>query len=82
MHSYEEIVEQIAQELKPFTEEGTVIGADTDLSKDLGLDSVKVMEMMLDIEDRYDVAVPVNRLADVHTVGDLAEAIQRILQEG
>lgn len=81
MHSYEEIVQQIEQELKPFAKEDVQIGEETDLSRDLGLDSVNVMEMMLEIEDRFDIAVPVNRLADVHTVGDLAREIRKLLEE-
>jgi acyl carrier protein len=81
MHSYEEIVQLIVQELTPYAKADETIEAGTDLTKDLGLDSVNVMEMMLEIEDRFDIAVPVNRLADVHTVDDLARAIQALLTE-
>lgn len=82
MHSYEEIIQQIVRELEPFAKGDMEIGEKTDFSRDLGLDSVNVMEMMLEIEDRFDIAVPVNRLADVHTVGDLAQEIRKLLEEG
>lgn len=82
MHSYEEIIQQIVQELEPYANGEMEVGEKTDFSRDLGLDSVKVMEMMLEIEDRFDIAVPVNRLADVHTVGDLAQEIRKLLDAG
>ena len=82
MHSYEDIVQQIVRELEPYAKGDMEVGEKTDFSRDLGLDSVNVMEMMLEIEDRFDIAVPVNRLADVHTVGDLAHEIRKLLDEG
>jgi len=58
------------------------IGAQTDIVADLGLDSPQVMDLVLEIEDRFDVSVRLNVLPEVHTVGDLAEQVARLRGEG
>ncbi|MDG6095212.1 acyl carrier protein [Acetobacter sp. AN02] len=43
--------------------------------EDLAFDSLAVMNFVMDIEDTFDVSVPLDRLADVRTVDDLANAV-------
>ncbi len=59
---------------------GVTVDEGTGLVEDLGLDSPKVLERILEIEDRFDISVPMNVLADVHTVGDLAQAIGPLVE--
>ena len=49
-----------------------------DLVNDLNLDSLKVMALLEKLEDAYDISIPINILADVRTVGDLAGAVQKL----
>ena len=58
------------------------ITADTDLIDELQLDSLKVMNLVLEIEDEFDVTIPLNTLADVRSVGDLARVLERKGQGG
>lgn len=51
------------------------ISADSKIIEDLGFDSLAVMNFVMEIEDRLDVSVPLDRLADVKTIHDLANAI-------
>ena len=57
------------------------LGEETGLIKDVGLDSVKVMDLMTHTEDHFDISVPLNILPDVHTIGDFAEQLQKLLEE-
>ncbi len=43
----------------------------TSIVNDLGLDSVAVMDFVMEIEDKLDVSVPLDRIAEVETLGDL-----------
>ncbi|MDI2112987.1 acyl carrier protein [Commensalibacter nepenthis] len=43
--------------------------------EDLEFDSLAVMNFVMEIEDKLDVSVPLDRLTDVRTIHDLAEAI-------
>ena len=57
------------------------IKADTDLVDDLSLDSLEIMEVLLEIEDTYDLSVPVNILSDIRPVADAVLQIQKLLAE-
>ena len=46
--------------------------------RDLELDSVMVMELMMELEDHFDISIPLNSLPDVNTVSDLAIEISKL----
>jgi acyl carrier protein len=80
--NHQDVVARLADILIPIAE-GRVatIGADTQLTGELELDSLKVMDLVLAVEDEFDISIPINALADVKTVGDLAVQIQKALGE-
>jgi acyl carrier protein len=47
----------------------------------VGLDSLKVMDLMMQTEDHFDISVPLNILPYVRTLGDFAEQLQKLLQD-
>lgn len=57
------------------------IDADTNLVEQFALDSVKVLDLIMEIEDEFDISIPINLMADVQYVSDLVEVIQRIKSE-
>jgi len=81
MLSDKELFEQIMAILRPLAIDGSEITADTDLVDDLSLDSLKIMEVLAEIEDRFDISVPINILSDIRTVRDVILQIQRLLVE-
>jgi len=56
------------------------VDENTELVGDLNLDSLQIMELLLTIEDRFDISIPVSILPDVKTVRDLAMQIEKITQ--
>ena len=50
------------------------------LVDDLGFDSLKMVELMLAVEERLDVAIPIADASRIHTVADLYGAVERMLQ--
>ena len=57
-----------------------VVGT-TVIVEDLGLDSLAVMNFVMQIEDQLDVSLPLDRLADVRTVDDLARCFAQLMGE-
>ena len=53
----------------------------TDLIAGLGLDSVQVLDMCSAIEDELDISIPVNRLGEVRTVGEMTSLLSQLLME-
>jgi len=57
------------------------IDFDAALTGDVGLDSVQVMDLVMEIEDELDISVPIEVLAEVQTLNELATRLQPILEE-
>ena len=55
------------------------IDLDSSVVDDTGLDSVSVMDFVMELEDEFDITIPLDRIAEVRTVGDLANAVQTLL---
>jgi acyl carrier protein len=53
---------------------GTVT-AETSVLGDLALDSVATMDFIMAVETEFDVVIPIDRMSDISTVGDLADAV-------
>lgn len=49
--------------------------------KELGLDSLDVVELCLDLEDRYHIQFETDELSSFKTVGDLFAAIEKKTKE-
>lgn len=41
------------------------------IMRDLGLDSVSVMDFVMETEECLDISVPLDRISEVETIGDL-----------
>ena len=76
--NYDEILKRLCTHLENIAGPGTQIGPDDNLIDQLALDSMKVMNLVMEIEDEFDISVPINALTDVYTVSDLAKVIERL----
>jgi len=79
MKDYDAILSELCSVLQSFANENVeTINEDTELVADLEIDSVKLLELLMEIEDRMDISIPLNVLPDVSTVKDLALALQKL----
>ncbi|HDP89558.1 MAG TPA: acyl carrier protein [Thioalkalivibrio sp.] len=78
---YQEILQTLFHLLERFPAKDIELNEQTNLVADMGLDSINVMELLQEIEDRFDVIVPLNVMADVSTVQDLATQVKRLVEE-
>lgn len=51
------------------------------LTSDVGLDSVQVMDLVMEIEDELDISVPVEVLAEVQTLNQLGERLRSMIKD-
>ena len=56
----------------------TKLTAETRIVGGLGLDSVAVLDFIQDVEDHFDLSIPLERVAEVQTIGELSLAIQTL----
>ncbi len=56
------------------------IDLNSSVIEDTGLDSVSVMDLVMELEDEFDISIPLDRIAEVRTVGDLASAVEALAE--
>jgi len=74
-------LEAIYEVLAPFNTKSLNLNEETSFTRDLDFDSLAVMEFVAAVEDRFDISVPMNILPDIETIGQLADAVQKIVEE-
>ena len=73
---YEKIAEIIAVQ---FNVEESSINKDTSFRDDLNADSLDLVELVMAIEDEFDLEVEDEAMEDIETIGDVVESIEREL---
>ncbi|WP_370456302.1 acyl carrier protein [Salinisphaera sp. Q1T1-3] len=76
---YDEIYAHLIELLSPYVPDQLTITPATRLVDDMGLDSVQVMEVMMELEDRLDTSIPLNFLPDVETMDQLTRALNEAI---
>lgn len=71
----ERIKEIVAESLG--TEVGTLT-AETSFKEDLGADSLDLFEMVMALEEEFEVEIPSEDLEDIKTIGDVESYIQKL----
>lgn len=69
-------VAEICKLLEPFNTVGTTLSPSTDISTDLNIDSVTVMDFVMEVEDHFDIEIPLNVLSETRTIADLAKVVE------
>ena len=57
-----------------------IITMDTNIADELGADSLDVVELLLAIEDEFDVEIPDEKIESLKTVGSVVDYIQEHME--
>ena len=82
MSSYDETLQITTEILKKHVDAERTIRPSDHIQNDLGLDSLGVMELVADVEDRFSVTIPNEVLSDISTVDDVAKALVKLKTDG
>lgn len=74
----QEVTEKVYSLLEPFNKNELTLSEQTDISSDLEIDSVAVLDFIMEVEDEYDISFPMNRISEIRTIGELVEAIEEL----
>jgi len=75
------VFHKISSLVEPLNHKGAKLTRETDLIADLEVDSVSVLDLVMDIEDNYDISIPVNIISEIKTIGELVDAIHEIKKQ-
>jgi acyl carrier protein len=53
---------------------------EAEVVRDLGLDSIQVLELVAELEDRFDISVPLNQLPQIRTVRQMVDQILLLVE--
>lgn len=74
----DQILARLIDLTQPFNRKGIAIDAATRFADDLELDSLTVMDLVANIEDEWDINMPLNMLPDLETIGQVAAAVVKL----
>jgi acyl carrier protein len=69
---------QIVELLAHRVPAGINVSAQTQIVGGLGLDSVAILDFIMDVEDRFDISIPLDQVAEVQTIAELSRAIETL----
>lgn len=70
---FEKVKKILAEQLDTEADEMTM---DTNIADDLGADSLDVVELLMSIEDEFEVEIPDEEIENIKTIGDVVEYIR------
>ena len=70
-----QIEEGVIEVLKTVSRRPIAPSLDSDLVADLGFDSLQVLEVIAELEDRFDISIPLN---DVPTTRSVAQVVAQV----
>ena len=53
---------------------------DSELVADLGFDSLQVLDLVAELENRFDIAIPLDQVSDARTVRQVVSQITRLVE--
>lgn len=68
----QKVIEILSQQLRV---EKSKINANTNIAADLGADSLDLVEILMSLEDEFNVSIPDEAIPGIVTVGDLVKFI-------
>ncbi|MGH6658755.1 MAG: acyl carrier protein, partial [Sphingomicrobium sp.] len=75
MSDRQQTLAKILKQIEPFNKKGIAVDERTRFAQDLEWDSLTVLDFVANIEDEFDILIPMNLQAEIENVGQLADSI-------
>ena len=82
MTDRDETFDKVAKLIAPFNQKGVALSDATSFAGDLEWDSLVVMDFVASVEDEFDILITMNMQAEIETVGQLVDAVERLRTGG
>jgi acyl carrier protein len=76
------LFEQICELVGSHRASAVELSPSTELSGDLNIDSVAAMDLIMEIEDKFAIDIPINMLSDLRNLGDLVRLVREQIEDG
>jgi len=75
----QEVYAKICELLTPYNPKNREITMNSGIMSDLEVDSTAVFDLIMGLEDHYDISIPMEMVSDIKTVGELVAAVRELL---
>ena len=82
MSDREQTFAKVAQLIEPFNKKDVALQDSTTFAGDLEWDSLVVMDFVASVEDEFDILITMNMQAEIETVGQLVDAVDKLKNGG
>ncbi|HEY0312747.1 MAG TPA: acyl carrier protein [Allosphingosinicella sp.] len=82
MTDRDQTFDKVAELIEPFNKKGAPLSEATTFAGDLEWDSLIVMDFVASVEDEFDILITMNMQAEIETVGQLVDAVERLKNDG
>ena len=72
--------DEICRFLQPYNKKDIPLTPETELAADLEIDSADAMNLIMQIEDRFEIDIPLNLLGDVQNLRQFLSLLQARIQ--
>ena len=69
---------KVRELIEPFNKKGVAVIEATRFAQDLEWDSLTVLDFVANVEDEFDVIISMNMQAEIETVGQLVDALEKL----
>ena len=76
-----EVYAKICELLEPYNPKKRAITMNSGIMSDLEVDSTAVFDLIMGLEDHYDISIPMEMVSDIKTVGELVAGVRELLAE-
>ena len=78
----DDIFDKICELLVPYNPKNLAITRQSGIVSDLEVDSTAVFDLIMGLEDHYDISIPMEMVSDIKTVGELVNTVKQLTLEG
>ena len=78
MSDRQSITDTVTPLIERYNKKGVALSDATTFAGDLEWDSLTVMDFVAEIEDEFDIIITMNMQAEIETVGQLVDAVQKL----
>jgi acyl carrier protein len=82
MTDRDETYAKVAELIAPFNKKGVELSEATTFAGDLEWDSLIVMDFVASVEDEFDILITMNMQAEIETVGQLVDSVEKLRNDG
>ena len=78
MSDRQQTYSKVLELIEPFNKKGIDVAEGTRFAQDLEWDSLTVLDFVANTEDEFDVIISMNMQAEIETVGQLVDTLERL----